>query len=150
WGDSIRRDGVEPIARAAPAAFMSSSHRLAAYNHPIGALNHSCFQRSATRADPMTTSSKSTLLAACAATFAAAALLATAPQASAQQTVLIGNATANDTQAAINDKFAELITSYTGGKIKASARHGQSLGNNTQMIAAMQAGSIAGMVMPAG
>ena len=31
----------------------------------------------------------------------------------AQQTVLIGNATANDTQAAINDKLAELITKYS-------------------------------------
>ena len=44
--------------------------------------------------------------------FFAAALLAigaaTAPKALAQN-VLIGNATANDTQAAANDKFAELI-----------------------------------------
>jgi C4-dicarboxylate-binding protein DctP len=73
------------------------------------------------------------------------------PGARAQQNVLIGNATAADTQAAANDKFAELITQYSGGKLKASARHGQSLGNNTQMVAQLQAGgSIHGMVLPPG
>ncbi|WP_161142711.1 TRAP transporter substrate-binding protein [Propylenella binzhouense] len=68
----------------------------------------------------------------------------------AQSTVLIGNATANDTQAAVNDKFAELITKYSDGRLSASARHGQSLGTNVQMIAALQAGSLQGMVFPAG
>lgn len=33
--------------------------------------------------------------------------------------VLIGNATANDVNAVINDKFAELLTKYSGGRIKA-------------------------------
>jgi C4-dicarboxylate-binding protein DctP len=68
----------------------------------------------------------------------------------AQANVLIGNATAADTQAAANDKLAELISKYSGGKLNASARHGQALGTNAQMIAALQAGSIAGMVLPAG
>jgi len=84
----------------------------------------------------------------------AAALVAAnamaAPAARAQSNVLIGNATANDTQAAANDKFAELITKYSNERYKASARHGQSLGTNQQMIAALQAGSVAGMVLPAG
>ncbi len=72
------------------------------------------------------------------------------PCAHGQANVLIGNATANDTQAAANDKFGELITKYSNGRLKASARHGQSLGNNAQMVAALQAGSVAGMVLPAG
>ena len=73
------------------------------------------------------------------------------PGARAQQNLLIGNSTAADTQAAANDKFAELITQYSGGKLKASARHGQSLGNNAQMVAQLQAGgSIHGMVLPPG
>ncbi len=66
------------------------------------------------------------------------------------QNVLIGNASANDTQAEVNDKFAELLTKYSGGRLKASARHGASLGSNAQMIAAMQAGSVHGMITPAG
>ena len=40
----------------------------------------------------------------------------------AQSNILIGTATANDTQAATNEKFAELITKYSNGKLKASAR----------------------------
>jgi TRAP-type transport system periplasmic protein len=64
--------------------------------------------------------------------------------------VLIGNATAGDTQAEANDKFAELLTKYSNDRFKASARHGQSLGSNAQMISALQAGSIHGMVFPAG
>jgi tripartite ATP-independent transporter DctP family solute receptor len=84
----------------------------------------------------------------------AAALLAACavigPGAHAQSNVLVGNATAADTQAAANDKFAELISKYSNGKLNASARHGQALGTNAQMIAALQAGSIAGMVFPAG
>jgi tripartite ATP-independent transporter DctP family solute receptor len=64
--------------------------------------------------------------------------------------VLIGNATANDTQAAANDKFAELITKYSDGRLKASARHGESLGSNAQMLATLQAGSVHGMIYPSG
>jgi len=64
--------------------------------------------------------------------------------------VLIGNATVNDTQAAVNDKFAELLTKYSGGRIKASARHGESLGSNAQMLAALQAGSVHGRIYPVG
>ena len=63
---------------------------------------------------------------------------AAAPSAHAQSNVLIGNATAGDTQAAANDKLGELITKYSNGKLKASARHGQSLGNNAQMVAALR------------
>jgi C4-dicarboxylate-binding protein DctP len=81
--------------------------------------------------------------------FVVASLLA-AGAAVAQSTVLIGNATANDTQAAGNDKFAELITKYSNGRLKASARHGESLGSNAQMFAAVQAGSLHGMIFPAG
>ena len=68
----------------------------------------------------------------------------------AAQEVRIGNATANDTQAAANDKFAELITKYSNGKLKATAHHGSSLGNIQQMVRALQAGSVHGMIFPAG
>jgi tripartite ATP-independent transporter DctP family solute receptor len=68
----------------------------------------------------------------------------------APATLLIGNATAGDTQAAVNEKLAELLNKYSNGRFSASARHGQALGNNAQMIAALQAGSIHGMVFPAG
>ena len=71
-------------------------------------------------------------------------------RANAQTNILIGNATANDTQAAPNDKFAELITKYSNGKLKAGARHGSSLGSIAQMVAALQAGSVHGMLFPAG
>ena len=74
--------------------------------------------------------------------FAASAALA--------QDIRVGNATAKDTQAAANDKLAELITKYSNGKLKATAAHGESLGNNQQMIRALQAGSLHGMVFPAG
>jgi len=82
--------------------------------------------------------------------FAAGAVLAQGKSAPPVQNLLIGNATANDTQAAANDKFAELLTKYSNGRFKASARHGEALGNNSQMIAALQAGSIHGMIAPAG
>ncbi|MBI2318801.1 MAG: TRAP transporter substrate-binding protein [Betaproteobacteria bacterium] len=90
------------------------------------------------------------------AAFVAAALVAAgavlAPGASAQQVqpLLIGNATANDAQAAANDKLAELLTKYSKGRFTASARHGSALGTNAQMIAALQAGAIHGMITPAG
>jgi TRAP-type C4-dicarboxylate transport system substrate-binding protein len=92
------------------------------------------------------TTSKFALLAA--ALFVASAMLG--QPAKAQSMVLIGNATARDTQAEANDKFAELITKYSNGRLKASARHGQSLGTNKQMLAALQAGSIQGMILPSG
>src|SRR5438105_15791147 len=69
--------------------------------------------------------------------------------AAAQQDVRIGNATANDTQAAANDKFAELITKYSNGKLKATAHHGSSLGTIAQMVRALQAGSVHGIIFPA-
>ncbi|MPZ56030.1 MAG: hypothetical protein GEU91_05920 [Rhizobiales bacterium] len=79
-----------------------------------------------------------------------AACAAVSPRAHAQTNVLIGNATAGDTQAAANEKFAELINKYSNGKLSASVRHGQALGTNAQMIAALQAGSVVGMIFPAG
>ena len=63
-------------------------------------------------------------------------------------TMLVGNVTANDTQAAINDKFAELVTKSSGGRISASARHGGALGNSLQLLASLQAGAVHGMINP--
>ena len=60
----------------------------------------------------MTSTSALALLAAA---LIASHLVAT-PAAHAQSNVLIGNATANDTQAAANDKFAELMTKYSNGR----------------------------------
>jgi TRAP-type transport system periplasmic protein len=68
----------------------------------------------------------------------------------APMNVLIGNATAADAQAAANDKFAELLTRHSGGRLSASARHGSALGTIAQMLAALQAGSVHGMIFPAG
>lgn len=84
---------------------------------------------------------RSMLVFACASMFAAAA---------AAQEVRIGNATAADTQAAANDKFAALVSANTGGKLKATAHHGSSLGTIAQMVRALQAGSVHGMLFPAG
>jgi TRAP-type C4-dicarboxylate transport system substrate-binding protein len=66
--------------------------------------------------------------------------------------VLIGNITINDTQAAANDKFAELLTTYSNGRLNAQARHAQALGTSGQMIASLQAGAgpVNGMIFPAG
>jgi len=80
---------------------------------------------------------------------AAAAVMVFATAAWADD-VRIGNATANDTQAAANDKFAELITKYSNGKLQATAHHGSSLGTIAQMVRALQAGSVHGMIFPAG
>jgi tripartite ATP-independent transporter DctP family solute receptor len=93
---------------------------------------------------------KTMLQAAFAAALVGVAGALPAPTAHAQSMLLIGNATAGDTQASVNEKFAELLNKYSNGRFKASVRHGQALGNNTQMIAALQAGSIHGMIFPAG
>ena len=69
-------------------------------------------------------------------------------QAQPATTMLIGNVTANDTQAAVNDKFGELVTKYSNGRIKASARHGGALGNSVQLLAALQAGAVHAMINP--
>jgi tripartite ATP-independent transporter DctP family solute receptor len=82
--------------------------------------------------------------------FAALTALASTQVLAQAKDIRVGNATANDTQAAANDKLAELITKYSKGKLKATASHGESLGNNQQMIRALQAGSLHGMVFPAG
>lgn len=68
----------------------------------------------------------------------------------AQTTFLIGNATVGDAQAVVNDKFAELVTKHTGGKLKASVRHGQALGGYGQMLPSLQAGAVSGSVLPTG
>jgi tripartite ATP-independent transporter DctP family solute receptor len=84
---------------------------------------------------------------------AATTLLATqtlSRDASAQTNFLVGNTTVGDAQAAANDKLAELVTKHTNGKLKGSARHGQALGGYAQMLPALQAGSIGGLVMPTG
>lgn len=81
---------------------------------------------------------------------AASTVLGQTTPAAPAMNVLIGNVTANDTQAAANDKFAELLTKYSNGRLKASARHGGSLGSIAQMLVALQAGAVQGMVFPAG
>ena len=64
--------------------------------------------------------------------------------------VLIGNSTANDAQAAINVRFAELLTKYSNGRLAASSRTGGSLGTNSQMLSTLQAGALQGMIIPTG
>jgi tripartite ATP-independent transporter DctP family solute receptor len=66
------------------------------------------------------------------------------------QMIRIGNSTANDGMAAVNDKFAELLTKYSDGRFKAAAYQGETLGTIAQMLGALQAGSIHGMIFPAG
>ncbi len=80
----------------------------------------------------------------------AAASLCMAGAALGQTTVLIGTATANDAQAATAEKFAELLTKYSNGRFKASARTGGALGSNQQMVSQLQAGALHGMVTPTG
>jgi len=80
--------------------------------------------------------------------FAASAVIGQTKPATPAINMLIGNVTANDTQAAVNDKFAELVTKYSNGRIKASARHGGALGNSVQLLAALQAGAVHGMINP--
>ena len=82
--------------------------------------------------------------------FAASSVLGQARPTGQAVNMLIGNATAKDTQATIIDKFAELVTKYSNGRISASARHGGALGNTDQMLAALQAGSVQGMIYPTG
>lgn len=64
--------------------------------------------------------------------------------------VLVGVATANDAQAALTVRLAELLTKYSNGRIAASARTGGALGTQTQMLATLQAGALACMVIPTG
>ena len=80
--------------------------------------------------------------------FAAGTVLGQAKPATTPINMLIGNVTANDTQAAVNDKLGELVTKYSGGRITASARHGGSLGNAVQLLAAIQAGAVHGTITP--
>lgn len=82
--------------------------------------------------------------------FAASAALAQTKPTAPAINMVIGNATARDTYAATNDKFAELVTKYSRGRIKATAHHGGSLGGNPQMFASLQAGAVHGMITPAG
>ncbi len=82
--------------------------------------------------------------------FAASAVLGQAKPAAPVMNVLLGTATVNDTQAAANDKFAELITKYSGGRLNASVRRGGALGSNAQRVAGLQAGAVHGMIPPAG
>ncbi len=81
--------------------------------------------------------------------FAAGTVFGQTPAASSAN-VLIGTATANDAQAAVAEKFAELLTKYSNGRFKASARTGGALGSNQQMVATLQAGALHGMVTPTG
>ncbi|MBI2319257.1 MAG: TRAP transporter substrate-binding protein [Betaproteobacteria bacterium] len=81
---------------------------------------------------------------------AAGAALGQTKAAAPAGNVLIGTATANDTQAAAAEKFAELLTKYSNGRFKGAARTGGSLGSNMQMLAGLQAGAVHGMVTPAG
>lgn len=96
----------------------------------------------------MKTTSKVTIVAA--SLFAASAALGQTKPAAPAVNVLIGTATANDAQAAAAEKFAELLTKYSDGRFKASARTGGALGSNQQMVAALQAGAVHGMVTPTG
>jgi len=82
--------------------------------------------------------------------FAASTVLGQTKPTTPAMDVLIGGVTVNDAQAASIDKFAELLTKYSDGRLKASARNGGSLGNNAQMLAVLQAGSLHGMIGPSG
>src|SRR3970040_3196518 len=62
--------------------------------------------------------------------FAAGTVLGQTPA----MNVLIGNSTANDAQAAINVRFAELLTRYSSGRFAASSRTGGSLGTNSPLL----------------
>lgn len=66
---------------------------------------------------------------------AGAAIGQTAPMA-----VRIGNSTANDAMAEVNDKFAELLTKYSNARFKATAFQRESLGSVAQMVAASSGG----------
>ena len=78
--------------------------------------------------------------------FAAGTVLGQTPA----MNVLIGNSTANDAQAAINVRFAELLTRHSNGRFAASSRTGGSLGTNSQMLSTLQAGALPGMIIPTG
>ena len=95
----------------------------------------------------METISKAAFVAA--SLFAANIVLGQTQPATPAMTVRLGNITAGDTQAAATDKFAELLTQYSGGRLKASAHHGGSLGGIPQMLPSLQAGSVHGTIQPA-
>jgi TRAP-type C4-dicarboxylate transport system substrate-binding protein len=88
--------------------------------------------------------------------FVAASLLAAGSgnivfaQSKPAMNMLIANTTANDTQAAAADKFGELITKYSEGRINASARHGGALGGLVEVLPTLQAGSVHAMIFPGG
>ena len=82
--------------------------------------------------------------------FAASAVLGQTKPAAAPMNVLVANSTANDAQADITTKFAEFLTKHSNGRIAASARTGGSLGTNSQMLSTLQAGALAGMIIPTG
>ncbi|MBI2318496.1 MAG: TRAP transporter substrate-binding protein [Betaproteobacteria bacterium] len=68
----------------------------------------------------------------------------------APMNIRVGNATANDAQAAMNAFFAEHLTKNSGGRFKASSHPGSALGTNAQMLSTLQAGALQVMVIPTG
>lgn len=83
-----------------------------------------------------------------AAVVSATAVPGASPAAAQETTMRIGNVTAHDTQATLNDMLGELSSKYSNGRIKSSVSHGGALGNSLQMLAAMQAGGLQGMISP--
>lgn len=83
-----------------------------------------------------------------AAVVSAVAVQGASPAAAQETTMRIGNVTAKDTQATLNDMLGALSSKYSNGRIKSSVSHGGALGNSLQMLAAMQAGGLQGMISP--
>ena len=92
----------------------------------------------------------STMAFVAASLIAAGTVLGQPKPTTASTNVLVANSTANDAQAAITVKFAELLTKYSDGHFAASARTGGSLGTNSQMLSTLQAGALPGMIIPTG
>ncbi len=67
-----------------------------------------------------------------------------------QTTVLVGNSTANDAQAAMNAYFAEMLTKNSNGRFQGNSQPGGALGTNSQMLATLQAGALPVMIIPTG
>src|SRR3990172_10823978 len=65
--------------------------------------------------------------------FAASTVLGQTPA----MNVLIGNSTANDAQAAINVRFAELLTRHSNARFASSSPTGGFLGTNSQMLSTL-------------